>query len=78
MKEYRTIQGDTWDWIAKKVYGNEKRLDVLMENNQDLLDILIFPVSESISGTWPYYTRCLQKMEEKIRIILVYFSIFRI
>lgn len=43
MKEYQTIQGDTWDWIAKKVYGNEKRLDVLMENNQDLLDILIFP-----------------------------------
>lgn len=43
MKEYRTIQGDTWDWIAKKIYGNEKRLDVLMETNQDLLDILIFP-----------------------------------
>ncbi len=27
----------------KKIYGNEKRLDVLMETNQDLLDILIFP-----------------------------------
>ena len=38
--------------------------------------ILIFPVSKSISGTWPYYTRCLQKMEEKIRIILVYFFDF--
>ncbi len=48
MKEYRTIQGDTWDWIAKKVYGNEKRLDVLMENNQDLLDILIFPAGVTL------------------------------
>lgn len=48
MKEYRTIQGDTWDWIAKKVYGNEMRLDVLMENNQDLLDILIFPAGVNL------------------------------
>lgn len=48
MKEYRTIQGDTWDWIAKTVYGNEKRLDVLMENNQDLLDILIFPAGVTL------------------------------
>lgn len=48
MKEYRTIQGDTWDWIAKKVYGNEKRLDVLMENNQDLLDIFIFPAGVTL------------------------------
>ncbi|HIX25523.1 MAG TPA: tail protein X [Candidatus Lachnoclostridium avicola] len=48
VKEYRTIQGDTWDWIAKKVYGNEKRLDVLMENNQDLLDILIFPAGVTL------------------------------
>ena len=48
MKEYRTIQGDTWDWIAKKVYGNEKRLDVLMENNQDLLDILMFPAGVTL------------------------------
>ena len=23
---YRTIQGDTWDMIAKKVYGDEKYL----------------------------------------------------
>lgn len=48
MKEYRTIQGDTWDLIAKKVYGNEKRLDILMENNQDILDILIFPAGVTL------------------------------
>lgn len=40
---YRTIQGDTWDMIAKTVYNDEKRMDVLMEHNRDLLDYLIFP-----------------------------------
>lgn len=43
MGAYRTIQGDTWDMIAKKVYDNEKRLDVLMQANMHLLDYLIFP-----------------------------------
>lgn len=40
---YTTIQGDTWDMIAKKVYGNEMRADYLMSNNVRLLDIVIFP-----------------------------------
>lgn len=40
---YTTIQGDTWDMIAKKVYGNEMRADYLMTNNTRLLDIFIFP-----------------------------------
>ncbi len=40
---YITIQGDTWDIIAKKVYGKEKYLDYLMQNNYDLLDYFIFP-----------------------------------
>ncbi len=43
MEEYRTIQGDTWDMIAKKVYGAEKYLDYLMASNFDLLDYFIFP-----------------------------------
>lgn len=43
MEEYRTIQGDTWDMIAKKVYGAERHLDYLMANNFDLLDYFIFP-----------------------------------
>ncbi len=44
---YRTIQGDTWDMIAKKVYGNEKYLDYLMAHNFSLLDrgtVNCFPV----------------------------------
>lgn len=43
MKQYKTIQGDTWDLIAKREYGDEKKLDVLMANNYDLLDYVVFP-----------------------------------
>lgn len=39
---YTTIEGDTWDLIAKKVYGDESKTDFLMENNIKLLDILVF------------------------------------
>lgn len=43
MEEYRTIQGDTWDMIAKKVYGAERHMDYLMASNFELLDYFIFP-----------------------------------
>ena len=43
MKQYRTVQGDTWDLIAKKQYGDEKKLDILMMNNFSLLNYVIFP-----------------------------------
>lgn len=39
---YTTIDGDTWDKIAKKVYGEEKKADFLMKNNTKLLDTLVF------------------------------------
>ena len=42
MTTYTTVLGDTWDVIAKKVYGNELLADLLMANNFDLLDIMIF------------------------------------
>lgn len=42
MATYKTIQGDTWDMIAKKVYGKEKYLDYLMANNHDLLGCFVF------------------------------------
>lgn len=41
-KYYRTISGDTWDIIAKKVYGSEYRADFLMQSNPSLLDIFQF------------------------------------
>lgn len=43
MEEYVTIQGDTWDMIAYKVYGDELKADVLMQANPRLLDYVVFP-----------------------------------
>ena len=43
MEKYRTIQGDTWDRIARRFYGDERYLDLLMEGNPECLEYLIFP-----------------------------------
>jgi phage tail protein X len=40
---YKTVQGDTWDKIAKEVYGKETYAGFLMKNNFLALDIFIFP-----------------------------------
>lgn len=32
-RTYTTIQGDMWDSISLKIYGNEKYIDRLMEAN---------------------------------------------
>lgn len=39
---YTTVQGDTWDIIAKKVYGSEQYADQLMASNFELLDLFLF------------------------------------
>lgn len=49
MDDYTTIQGDTWDMIAKKVYGDEKKLDVLMAANFDSLDYVVFPAGVAVN-----------------------------
>ena len=43
MNTYTTIQGDTWDLIAWKAYGEEKRMKELVEANWDYADMLVFP-----------------------------------
>ena len=43
MEQYTTVQGDTWDIIAKAVYGDEKYAGYLMESNRTLLEYMIFP-----------------------------------
>lgn len=48
---YRTVLGDTWDIIAKKVYGDEFYADRLMDANRDLLHQFIF--SEGIEVNCP-------------------------
>lgn len=49
METYETVQGDTWDMIAKRVYGDEKYAGYLMESNRLLIDYLIFPGGITLS-----------------------------
>nr|DAW24266.1 MAG TPA: baseplate wedge protein [Caudoviricetes sp.] len=49
METYITIQGETWDQIALKVYGSEKYAGWIMQNNYPLLDILIFSSGTEIN-----------------------------
>ena len=45
MRKYRTIQGDTWDLIAFRMYpktGGEKLMDVLLEANPEHINTVIF------------------------------------
>ena len=46
---YKTIQGDTWDGIAVKVYGDEKYMNEWLEANQAYREIIIFPANVSLS-----------------------------
>ncbi len=39
---YTTIQGDAWDAIAHKVYGDVKYTGWLMQHNLPLLDTFVF------------------------------------
>lgn len=45
MKTYTTVSGDTWDIIARAVYGDEFKADILMKErgNIALLDYQTFP-----------------------------------
>lgn len=47
---YTTKAGDTWDYIAWVVYGDEKRMDILLqaEENTELIDIYIFSPGKKI------------------------------
>lgn len=46
---YKTIQDDTWDGIAVKVYRDEKYMNELLEANQAYREIIIFPANVSLS-----------------------------
>ena len=51
---YRTIQGDTWDWIAKKLGWGETAMHRLIEANPDHNQVLIF--DSGVVLTVPDYT----------------------
>ena len=52
-KTYSTVQGDCWDGIAKRLYGTEAAMNVLLEANQDYNDITVF--SAGVVLTVPEY-----------------------
>ncbi len=43
LKTYLTTQGDTWDSIAFKFYGNENYMTELINANTEHLNVVIFP-----------------------------------
>lgn len=49
MQTYITQQGDTWDAIAFKFFGEEKYMKEIIEANWPLLDTLIFPYGIKIN-----------------------------
>lgn len=42
---YRTLQGDTWDGVAVKIYGDEKYMNTLLEANQVHRERIVFPAN---------------------------------
>ena len=45
MRTYKTIQGDTWDLIAMRMYpkiGAEKLMDILLDANPEHIHTVIF------------------------------------
>ena len=49
MVTYTTIQGDTWDGIAFKLYGDESYMKDLIEANLDYADVMVFSSGTELS-----------------------------
>lgn len=52
-KTYSTVQGDCWDGIAKRLYGTEAAMNVLLEANPNYIDTAVF--SAGVVLTVPEY-----------------------
>lgn len=52
MNTVTTVQGDTWDTIAYRVYGNVLRTQDLMEARENirLLDFQVFPAGIKVAA----------------------------
>lgn len=46
---YTTSQGDTWDMISYKVYGNEKHVDKLIQANLLYKETIIFKANVKLN-----------------------------
>ena len=55
LKTYTTVQGDMWDSIAYKCYGDEAGINVLMDANEDYIDTVVFPAGVTL--TVPEYIK---------------------
>lgn len=42
MTEYTTVSGDEWDIVAKKVYGDERYMTLLIGSNPDYIGLFRF------------------------------------
>ncbi|OPA76738.1 phage tail protein [Paenibacillus selenitireducens] len=49
MGQYKTIQGDTWDAISFKVYGNEMLFPLLMSANPEHVWVVIFDAGYTLA-----------------------------
>ena len=61
---YTTIQGDAWDLMAWKLYGDEKHMKTLIEANWSLINTLVFSagtelvvpdITENPASTLPFW-----------------------
>ena len=59
-KTYTTIQGDMWDMMAKRIYGDEAALNVLLEANQRYAYMVVFPAGVELDV--PEYTAPVTSM----------------
>ena len=46
---YTTVQGDTWDVISYKVYGDEHYVDILLQANIAYMNMTILPANIELS-----------------------------
>ena len=42
MRKYVTKQGDMWDCLAKRLYGDEHMLNLLLNANPEYCDTVVF------------------------------------
>lgn len=49
MRQYTTVQGDTWDGIAYKLYGSEYRMIALMDANTACIDVAVFSAGVALN-----------------------------
>ena len=44
-RRIRTVSGDAWDMIAKREYGSERCMSLLIQANPDYIEVEIFPAN---------------------------------